>query len=109
MSEAIVSFVFQLLREDEGMPPAVVFQDSTTPGLVPLWEAVGVYDALYNGDGKQAREISRAIAFGLDRVNEDAGLAQLLPPGLSIGEAIRFLENVHRACTTHAAAEVRTR
>jgi hypothetical protein len=104
-----MSFVFQLVREDEGRPPAVVFEDSTTAGLVPVWEAVGVYDALYNRDGKPAREVSRAISHGLDRVSEDASLAQLMPPGLSQGEAIRFLENVNRACITHGAARIQTR
>lgn len=104
-----MSFVFQLLREDEGMPPAVVFEDSTSPGFVPLWEEVGVYDALYNSDGRQARDISRAIAFGVDRVSEEAGLAALLPAGLTTSEAVRFLENVQRACTTHAVATVKTR
>ena len=104
-----MSFVFQLLREDEGMPPAVVFEDSTTPGLVPLWEEVGVYDALYNSDGRKARDISRAIAFGLDRVSEEAALARLLPAGLSQGDSVRFLENVLRACITHGVAQVRTR
>ncbi|GAB3368132.1 hypothetical protein [Massilia agri] len=104
-----MSFAFQLVREDEGMPPAVVFEDTTSPGLVPVWEAVGVYDALYNSDGKLARDVSRAIAHGLDRVSEDPSLAQLMPPGLSQGEAIRFLENVNRACTTHGAAWIQTR
>ena len=104
-----MSFVFQLLREDEGMPPAVVFEDSTSPGFVPVWEEVGVYDALYNSDGMRARDISRAIAFGIDRVSAEAGLAGLLPAGLTSSEALRFLENVHRACTTHSAAEVKTR
>lgn len=104
-----MSFVFQLLREDEGMPPAVVFEDSTSPGFVPLWEEIGVYDALYNSDGRQARDISRAIAFGVDRASGEAALGHLLPAGLSLDEAVRFLENVHRGCTTHAAAEVRTR
>ena len=56
---SILSFVFQLIRDDEGLPPAVVFEDSTTPGLVPVWDAVGVYDALYNSDGRRAR------AYGL--------------------------------------------
>jgi len=104
-----VSFQFQLIREDEDLPPAIVFEDSTTPGLVPVWEAAGVYDALYNSDGQRAREVSRAIAHGLDRVSEDASLAGLLPPGVAQGEAIRFLENVHRACVTHGAAWIKTR
>ena len=104
-----MSFVFQLIRDDEGLPPAVVFQDSTTPGLVPLWEAVGVYDALYNSDGRAARDVSRVLAYGLDKVNQDASLARLMPPGVSQLEAIRFLENVNRACTKHGAAWIQTR
>ncbi|QOY95308.1 hypothetical protein IM543_05430 [Massilia sp. UMI-21] len=104
-----MSFIFQLIREDEGMPPAVVFEDSTTPGLVPLWEAVGVYDALYNSDGRRGREVSRAIAHGLDRVIDDPALARLMPPGVSQTEAIRFLDNVNRGCTTHGAAWIQTR
>ena len=104
-----MSFVFQLVRDDEGLPPMVVFEDSTTPGLVPVWEEAGVYDALYNSDGKQGRDVSRAISYGLDRVTEDASLAQLMPPGVSQGEAIRFLENVNRACITHGAAWIQTR
>jgi len=104
-----VSFTFQLVRDDEGFPTAVVFEDSSSPGLVPVWEAAGVYDALYNSDGQLARDVSRAIAYGLDRVIEDATLQQLLPPGVSMNEAIRFLDNVSRGCTTHAAAWIRTR
>jgi hypothetical protein len=74
-----------------------------------LWEAVGVYDALYNSDGREAREVSRAIAYGVDQLNENAALARLLPSSLSLGEAIRFLENIHRGCTTHMSAQVETR
>jgi hypothetical protein len=104
-----VSFVFRLLSE-EGVPePVIVFEDSTTPGFVPLWEAVGVYDALYNSDGRQAREVSRAIAFGVDQLAEDESLARLLPSNVSFGEAIRFLESINRACTTHASARIETR
>ena len=102
-----MSFVFRLWSQDDESEPAVVFQDSTSPGFVPLWEAVGCYDALYNSDGKAAREVSRAIAYGVDRINHDESLARLAP-GLSLGEAIRFLENVHRACVTHAGARVAT-
>lgn len=104
-----MSFTFQLIRDDEGFPAAVVFEDSSSPGLVPVWEAAGVYDALYNSDGQLARDVSRAIAYGLDRVIEDATLQQLMPPGVSMNEAIRFLDNVSRGCTTHAAAWIRTR
>ena len=104
-----MSFVFRLVREEGGPAPVVVFEDSTSPGYVPLWEKVGVYDALYNSDGKPAREVSRSIAYGLDRVSEEAALGRLLPPSLSMGEAIRFLEDVNRACVIHGTAQIETR
>ncbi len=107
--ELTVSFVFRLISQDEDMAPSVAFEDSISPGYVPLWEEVGVYDALYNSDGRRGRDVSRAIAFGVDRLNEDESLGRLLPPTCRQGEAIRFLENVHRACVTHAAAVVETR
>jgi hypothetical protein len=104
-----MSFVFRLVAEDDVGEPAIVFEDSTSPGFVPLWEAVDVYDALFNSDGRPAREISRTIAYGLDRVVEDGALARLLPPAASLGEAIRFLENINRGCTIHASARIETR
>ena len=104
-----MSSVFRLVRDEGGAAPVVVFEDSTTPGFVPLWEEVGVYDALYNSDGKLAREVTRALAYGLDRVSSEPGLNRLVPPSAFMGEAIRFLENVNRACVIHGSAEIQTR
>jgi hypothetical protein len=108
MEMTAVSFVFSLVTE-EGAGPVAVFKDSTSSGCVPVWEEAGVYDALYNSDGCEAREVSRAIAFGVDRLNDDPKLARLLPSTVSLAEAIRFLENVLRGCTIHASARVETR
>jgi hypothetical protein len=107
--ECPVSFVFRLISQDEDAAPSVAFQDSISPGYVPLWEEVGVYDALYNSDGQRGRDISRAIAFGIDRLVDDESLGRMLPVTCRLGEAIRFLENVHRGCTTHTSAQVETR
>jgi len=104
-----MSFVFRLVREEGGPAPAVVFEDSTSPGFVPLWEEAGVYDALYNSDGQPARDVSRRIAYGLDRISEETALNRLLPSSLSMGEAIRFLENVNRGCVIHGTAQIETR
>ena len=104
-----MSFVFRLISQDEDAAPSVAFQDSIGPGYVALWEEVGVYEALYNSDGREARDVSRAIAYGIDRLADDEGLARRLPPTCRLGEAIRFLENVHRGCTIHSSARVETR
>jgi hypothetical protein len=104
----VVSLVFCLVAHDDGAA-AVVFKDTASAGCVPVWEEAGVYDALYNSDGQEARAVSRVIAFGVDRLNQDPKLARLLPPTVSLAEAIRFLENVLRGCTIHASAIVETR
>ena len=104
-----MSFVFCLVLDEGGDQPTVVFKDSTSSGCVPVWEEAGVYDALYNSDGQEARAVSRTIAFGVDRLNQEPKLARLLPTTVSLAEAIRFLENVLRGCTIHAAATVETR
>ena len=104
-----MSSVFRLVRDEGGAAPVVVFEDSTTPGFVPLWEEIGVYDALYNSDGKRAREVSRALAYGVDRVSSEPGLNRLVPASALMGEAIRFLENVSRACVIHGSADIQTR
>lgn len=104
-----MGLVFCLVQDDGGAQPAVVFKDSASAACVPVWEEAGVYDALYNSDGQEARAVSRTIAFGVDRLNGDARLARLLPTTVSLAEAIRFLENVLRGCTIHASATVETR
>ncbi|SNS51712.1 hypothetical protein SAMN06265795_103173 [Noviherbaspirillum humi] len=103
-----------MLVREAGEPPfdqpAIVFSETTSPGLVPLWEAVGIYDLLYNSDGCMARDVSRDLAYGLDRIIHEPALARMLPPaqGGSMSEAVRFLENVVRGCTRHASARIQT-
>lgn len=104
-----MSFVFRLIAQDEDAAPSVAFEDSIGPGYTALWEEVGVYEALYNSDGRRAREVSRPIAYGIDRLVEDESLSRLLPASCRMGQAIRFLENVHRGCTVHGGARVETR
>jgi len=104
-----VSFMFRLLREDDAPIPAIVFEDTINSGFVPVWEALGVYDALYNSDGRRARDVSRTIAYGVDRLAEDASLARLFHATLSPEEAMRFLGSVQRACMLHGDARIETR
>ena len=52
--------------------------------------------------------MSRAVAYGIDQLNDDESLGRLLPASARLGEAIRFLENVHRGCTIHASARIET-
>lgn len=111
--EDALTFRFRLMQEyDESYQTerAVVFSETMRSGLVPLWEAIGVYECLYNSDGKQGRDISRALAYGLDRLNSDATLERRLPSGqnLDLNGAIAILERLLKACTRHADARIET-
>ncbi|TFW07270.1 hypothetical protein E4K72_09065 [Oxalobacteraceae bacterium OM1] len=103
-----MSFSFALVSVDDVGAPAVVFRDTVNSGLVPVWQAIGAYAALYESQGQEARSVSRTLAFALDRLQEDASLVALAPPSQrgSPGEAIRFLENVLRACIIHADSQI---
>lgn len=108
-----MTFRFRLMQEYEESyqtERAEVFSENMRSGLVPLWEAIGVYESLYNSDGKQARDISRKLAYGLDRLHTEAALAGKLPPGqnLGLGDAIDVLERLLKACTRHASARIET-
>jgi hypothetical protein len=89
---------------------AEVFSETIRSGLVPVWEAAGVYDCLYNSDGMQARDISRTLAYGLDRLNTEISLQKSLAgvQTRDLGEAIDFLEKLLKACTRHPAARIET-
>lgn len=106
-----MSFKIRLMREieeDFQMERFEVFSGTISPGFVPLWEEAGVYESLYDSDGKKAREISRSLAYGLDRIVSDENMATLIPPGTGGGvkEAVGFLESLLKACIVHPDARV---
>lgn len=103
-----MSFSFALVSVDDAGAAAVVFRDTTNSGLVPVWQAIGAYEALYESQGQAARSVSRALAFALDRLQDDASLVAMAPPSQrgSLAEAIRFLEHVLRACIIHPNAQI---
>lgn len=108
-----MTFHFRLMREYEESyktDRAQVFSEAMRSGLVPVWEAIGVYECLYNSDGKQARDISRTLAYGLDRLVADPTLSRLLPEahGLTVDDAIAIVERLLKACTRHPSARIET-
>lgn len=113
IDEIILTFRFRLLREyEEGYQTdrAEVFVQTVRSGLVPIWQAAGVYESLYNSDGMRARDISRALAYGLDRLNTETVLRPEQPhlQSKDLHEAIEFLEKLLRACVHHPSARIET-
>lgn len=113
IGEGALTFRFTLMREYEETyqtERAAVFSETIRSGLVPLWEAVGVYDCLYNSDGMQARDISRTLAFGLDSLSTETALQKQIAAVQTddLNEAIDFLEKLLKACTRHPAARIET-
>lgn len=108
-----MTFRFRLMREYEESyqtERAEVFSETIRSGLVPIWEAAGIYECLYNSDGMQARDISRTLAYGLDRISTETALQKALPAAQykDLNEAIEFLDKLLKACTRHPSARIET-
>jgi hypothetical protein len=43
----------------------VVFDANFTHNVTPMWERAGIYDALYNSEGKSAADVLAALKAGL--------------------------------------------
>lgn len=84
-----------------------VFSLNITHNLREMWIKAGVYDALYESDGKCAGEIIEALVCGLGHMEEHPAEYQALNPPNGWGSydgAFRWLTMVTRACTEHHKA-----
>lgn len=72
-----------------------------THNLVPMWDKAGVYDALYNSDYKQAREIVDQLKAGVIGMEEKPNEYIALNPSNEWGsydDALPWLRKFLAAC-----------
>jgi hypothetical protein len=87
-----------------------LFSNNITHNLVPMWQKAGVYDALYNSDGKRAREISNALIYGhAEMITSRKEFEKLNSPNGwgKYENAIRFLHDAMEACLKYPEAIIR--
>jgi len=77
------------------------FDRNITHNLIPMWKKAGVYDALYNSDGKNPEEFIEVLGRGMHDMRTNPEEYKKLNPENGWGDyegAIDFLEEFNRAC-----------
>lgn len=90
-------------RADEG--PSM----NITHNVSPMWRLVGVYDALYESDGKVAGEFVPALRRGVETMRERIEECRALNPPNGWGDAdgaLRWLEKWLAASEKHPTATI---
>lgn len=80
-----------------------------THNVTPMWRLVGVYEALYESDGKRVSEILPALVCGVSVMAAKIDDCRALNPENGWGDADRALEwlrDVTDACVRHPSATV---
>jgi len=90
--------------------PRKVYSANITHNLSRMWEAAGVYGALYESDGKTAADILSVLEQGLIALRADPAKFWRFdaPNGWgTYGNAVPFLADLVLACRKNPSAVVR--
>lgn len=74
-----------------------------------MWRKAGVYEALYNSEGKLAGEVLADLQKGLSHMRRNRSMYEALAPENGWGDyetALNFLVIVVAACDTNPDAEI---
>lgn len=80
-----------------------------THNVIPMWEACGVYEALYESDGMNAGEVAEVIARGIQYFRTHFSEMTALNPPNGWGDAesaYEFLQRVHLDMSRHSNSVV---
>ncbi len=81
-----------------------LFDENYTHNVTPMWKKAGVYDALYNSDGLQAKDIAKTLSLGIIDMESKPDEYRLLNPENGWGDyegALSFLVSFLIACDQH--------
>jgi hypothetical protein len=94
----------------EEVQPTEVFEANITHNLTSMWGAAGVYVALYESEGKHAKEIIPALEAGVAAMEEDPAKFEAFnsPNGWGLYKnALPWLRKYLAACREHPDATIR--
>ena len=93
----------------EEMQPVHIYSGNMTHNVTPMWVKAGVYDALYNSEGKIAKTIIPTLKKGVDDMVEKADEYRKLDSpnrwGLYI-DALPFLKEILKACQENPDSKI---
>jgi hypothetical protein len=87
-----------------------VYWSNYTHNVTPMWDLAGVYNALYNSDGKKAKDIIQELDDGVAKmVSSPKKFIKLNPKNGwgSYDTALDFLREVLQKCRENPTATIR--
>ena len=87
-----------------------IFWRNATHNLTPMWSLAGCYDALYDSEGKLAREIVDCLRLALIKMEDCPDDYIALNPANGWGNypgAVNFLRAVKDACAANPDGVIR--
>lgn len=100
-----MSLDFSLLK----VQPSEVFSVNYTHNVSEMWDLAGIYDDLYNSDGKLAKDIVGNLIFGLKKMLDNPDKFKKLNPENGWGDydgAVKVLNEIISACNEYPDAEI---
>jgi len=103
--------IWLTIKIETGNEPytATLYDDNITHNLAPMWRKAGVFDAIYNSDGKQAGCIAKKLRKGLEKMKAKPEKFRRLNPVNGWGDydgAIEFLSDLTDACEKYPNATI---
>lgn len=86
-----------------------VYESNYTHNVAPMWKLVGVYETLYESDGKRAEQLLPALAVGINVMLFRFSECEKLNPSNGWGDAygaVDFLYSFAKACARYPQAIV---
>lgn len=86
-----------------------VFDCNYTHNVVPMWKKSGVYDALYNSEGKKAKDIISILRDGIEEMESKPEEYKSLNPKNQWGSydtALPWIREVLKNCEEYPEADV---
>lgn len=83
--------------------PTDVYDGNMTHNVVPMWDMAGIYDELYNSEGKLAKDILPKLKYGREKMANNPEEFKKLNPKNGWGTyegALLFLDEIITACET---------
>ena len=94
----------------EQLEPVEVFSSNMTHNVCAMWIEAGCFDALYNSEGKHAKDVVNELTSGYKKMSLAPNIYKKLNPSNGWGDydtALVWLKELIDACDAYPEAIVR--
>lgn len=91
------------------LQPVDIFSANYTHNVIPMWKEAGVFEVLYESQGRKARDIVETLKKGVDHMRDNPAIFINLNPKNGWGSyetALPWLQNLVEQCLKNPDAEI---